>query len=470
MPKKPSLKINFILNALLTASSILFSLLSYPYVFRVLLPEGTGRVAFVTSMVSYFSMVAAVGVPTYGIRACAQVRDDPGKLNQTVQEIFLLNGIMTILSYGAMFGALYVIDRFRQEVPLFLVCGSTLLFNLIGMEWLYKGLEQYQYITIRSIIFKFLSIGLVFLLIRTPEDYVIFGGITVLATVGSKALNFFHVRSLVKFSRCKHYNLRKHLKPAFVFFALTVAATIYTNLDVVMLGFLKDNQEVGYYDAAVKIKALLVSLVTALGAVLLPRISYYIENNQLEQGMKLVKRAVNFVLFCSVPLAFYFIVMAENTILFLSGSSFQSSVIPMKIIMPTIIFIGLTNIIGFQMLVPFGKELEVFYSTLAGAIVDLILNMILIPWYGAAGAAAGTLFAEIAVLLVQLWFIRSQLSVVLQFSHFSKVLTAMIPAGLILVLLQNIHFSMLLLSLIITASAFFGTYLLILLLLKYRFD
>lgn len=127
-----------------------------------------------------------------------------------------------------------------------------------------------------------------------------------------------------------------------------------------MLGFLKDNQEVGYYDAAVKIKALLVSLVTALGAVLLPRISYYIENNYLDEGMRLVKQAVNFVLMCSIPLCFYFIFMAQNTILFLSGSGFQEAVIPMKIIMPTIIFIGLTNIIGFQMLVPFGKELEVF--------------------------------------------------------------------------------------------------------------
>jgi len=468
MPKKPSLKINFMLNSLLTASSILFSLLSYPHAFRVLLAEGTGRVAFVTSMVSYFSMVAALGIPTYGIRACAQVRDNPSKLNQTVQEIFLLNGIMTILSYIAIVISIHSVERFRQEAPLFLVCSSTLIFNLIGMEWLYKGLEQYQYITVHSIIFKFLSIALVFLFIQTSDDYIIFGAIMVLATVGSKALNFFHTRQLVKICRCKHYDLKRHLKPTFVFFALTIATTIYTNLDVVMLGFLKDNQEVGYYDAAVKIKALLVSLVTALGAVLLPRISYYIENNYLDEGMRLVKRAVNFVLMCSIPLCFYFIFMAQNTILFLSGSGFQEAVIPMKIIMPTIIFIGLTNIIGFQMLVPFGKELEVFYSTLVGAIVDLILNMLLIPRYGAAGAAMGTLFAELVVLLVQLFFIRTQLSIILQPIHLFKILVAMAPAGFFVLLLQRIYFSSIFLSLIVTAFVFFGTYLLGLLFLKYR--
>ncbi len=439
MPKKPSLKINFMLNSLLTASSILFSLLSYPHAFRVLLAEGTGRVAFVTSMVSYFSMVAALGIPTYGIRACAQVRDNPSKLNQTVQEIFLLNGIMTILSYIAIVISIHFVERFRQEAPLFLVCSSTLI-----------------------------SIALVFLFIQTSDDYIIFGAIMVLATVGSKALNFFHTRQLVKICRCKHYDLKRHLKPTFVFFALTIATTIYTNLDVVMLGFLKDNQEVGYYDAAVKIKALLVSLVTALGAVLLPRISYYIENNYLDEGMRLVKRAVNFVLMCSIPFCFYFIFMAQNTILFLSGSGFQEAVIPMKIIMPTIIFIGLTNIIGFQMLVPFGKELEVFYSTLVGAIVDLILNMLLIPRYGAAGAAMGTLFAELVVLLVQLFFIRTQLSIILQPIHLFKILVAMAPAGFFVLLLQRIYFSSIFLSLIVTAFVFFGTYMLGLLFLKYR--
>ena len=184
--------------------------------------------------------------------------------------------------------------------------------------------------------------------------------------------------------------------------------------------------------------------------------------------MRLVKRAVNFVLMCSIPFCFYFIFMAQNTILFLSGSGFQEAVIPMKIIMPTIIFIGLTNIIGFQMLVPFGKELEVFYSTLVGAIVDLILNMLLIPRYGAAGAAMGTLFAELVVLLVQLFFIRTQLSIILQPIHLFKILVAMAPAGFFVLLLQRIYFSSIFLSLIVTAFVFFGTYLLGLLFLKYR--
>ena len=157
-----SIKKNFIMNVILTASSLIFPLITFPYVSRILLPEGTGRVAFVLSSISYFSMVASLGIPTYGIRACAQVRDDQEKLSQTVQEIFIINACMTGLVYIAYFLSILMVEHLRQEKALFFLCGSTLFFNLIGMEWLYKALEQYQYITVRSLIFKAISVVLIF--------------------------------------------------------------------------------------------------------------------------------------------------------------------------------------------------------------------------------------------------------------------------------------------------------------------
>ena len=436
--KKTSLKENFVMNILLTTSSVLFSLVTFPYASRVLLPEGTGRVAFALSIVSYFSMMASLGIPTYGIRACAQVQDDPGKLNQVVQEIFLINAGMTVLAYGCYFCALLLVGQMRQEKTLFLICSSTLFFNLIGMEWLYKGLEQYRYIALRSLGVRAAAIILMLLLVRSQSDYLMYGALTVLANVGSNILNFINIRRVISLAPCKKYHLRRHLRPVFTFFALTVAVTIYTNLDVAMLGFLTSDQQVGYYNAAVKIKGLLVSFVTALWAVLLPRSSHYVSEGRMDEFSRLIRKAFGFSIFMTAPMVIYFLVMARRSILLVSGPAYGGSVLPMRIITPTIFCIGLTNMIGMQMLVPTGKEKLVVISTCAGAVTDVILNLCLIPRYASAGAALGTLVAEIVVLVVQLWTVRTELPGLLAASQLPKITAALVPATAVLIGVQHL--------------------------------
>lgn len=458
MPGNKSLKSNFIMNAILTASSFIFPLITFPYVSRVLLPIGTGKVAFVTSVVSYFSMAAMLGIPTYGIRACAQVRDDEKALSKTVHEIFFINLIMTILVCAAYFICLLTIPQFRQEKLLYLVCGSTILFNLLGMEWLYKALEEYRYITVRSIIFKFLSVLLMFLLVRSKDDYVFYGAISVFAGVGSNIINFFNVRKHITVKYLGPYDYTRHLKPVFTFFSLTVAAAIYTNLDIVMLGFIKGDVEVGYYNSAVKVKFILVTLVTSLSTVLLPRISYYVKNNMKKEYLDLAAKAFQFVILISLPLCIYFTVMAKESILFLSGSAFLGSVKPMQIIMPTIIFIGLTNIIGIQLLVPLEKEKLVLYSTCAGAVVNVILNAFLIPEMGASGAAWGTVAAEAVVLIVQVVFTRGVLKEIIGNLHILRIAVSLLAAGLGLGVARQFSSGMVFVDLVVTAAAFFGIY------------
>ena len=469
MPKSPSLKRNFMMNAVLTASSFLFPLITFPYISRVLLPEGNGRIAFATSVVSYFSMVASLGIPTYGIRACAQIRDDHKELSRTVQEIFMINAIMTTLVYLVFFAAVCMVPRFQAEKTLFFVCGSTILFNLLGMEWLYQALEQYQYITFRSILFKCLSVLLMFLLVHSKEDYIIYGGITVFANVGSYVLNFINARRYISHTPCLPLDLLRHLKPIFVFFALSVATTIYTNLDIVMLGFISGDTEVGYYNSAVKIKIILTTFVTSLGAVLLPRISYYVENGLKKKYLELIRKAFDFVSLSAVPLCIYFIIMANESILFLSGAAYGRSVIPMQIIMPTVLFIGLTNIIGIQLLVPLGKEKLVVFSTCVGAAADVILNILLIPCYGAAGAATGTVAAEFLVLIVQLWLIRRDAAVIFRSFQILKVIAAMLPAIIVLISVRLLPVHSTFLLLFLCALCFFGVYGIFLTLLRYRF-
>ena len=275
--KQKSLKLNFVMNAALTMSSIIFPIVTFPYVSRILMPSGTGRVTFATSLISYFSIFAQLGIPTYGIRACAQVRDDRAKLSKTVHELLIINLIMSFFVYIFLGVALVTVPRLFEDRILYIIISSTILLNVIGMEWLYKGLEKYSYITIRSIIFKFIALIAMFVFVHKKDDYIIYGAISIFAASASNILNIIHARKYIYFSFIGHYDLRKHLKAVLVFFAMSCATTIYTNLDTVMLGFMKSDIDVGYYNAAVKIKVILVQVVASLGGVLLPRCSYYVE-------------------------------------------------------------------------------------------------------------------------------------------------------------------------------------------------
>ena len=404
--KIKSVKFNFLMNAILTASSFVFPFITFPYISRVLLPEGVGKVNFATSVVSYFCMFAMLGIPTYGIRTCAQVRDDREELSRVVHEILFINFLMSIAVYGIYFWTLYNVPRLKSDFLLFCVTGATVFINIIGVEWLYKGLEQYSYITIRSIVFKIIAVCLMFLYVKDRTDYVVYGAISVFAAVGSNILNFINLRKYIDLRPVGNYHFQRHMRAILFFFLMSVATTIYTNLDVVMLGFMKDDTAVGYYSTAVKIKNILVSFVTALSTVLLPRVSYYIEHGMREQFIQTGQKALNFVILAAFPVTVYFTMFADESILLLSGDAFQGSVVPMIIIMPTVLFIGVTNILGIQILVPLGKEKLVFYSVLAGAVVDLLINAACIPGMAASGAALGTVIAEGVVLVVQVLMLK----------------------------------------------------------------
>lgn len=449
--------LNFVMNAILTMSQFLFSLITFPYISRILLPTGTGKVSFATSVVSYFALFAQLGIPTYGIRACAKVRDDRKALERTVQELFLINLIMSILAYIVLFLAIAFVPRMRQEKALFLIVGLTILFNAIGMEWLYKALEQYTYITVRSIIFKLIAVVAMFVLVHEQKDYVIYGGISILAASASNVFNFFHAHKYVSIKPVGSYNFRQHLKPIVIFFAMSCAATIYTNLDTVMLGFMTSDAEVGYYNAAVKIKSILVSVVTSLGVVLLPRASYYVECKLMDKFCRITHVALNFVILISVPLTVYFILFAKEGIFFLSGAEYEASIVPMQIIMPTLLFIGLTNIMGIQTLIPLGKEKVVLYSEIAGAVADLLLNVALIPSMASAGAAIGTVVAEGVVFAVQFWALRKEV-----LSSYQKVRYGTIVLALALAIASCLWVKTTALgsfaSLLVSAILFFAVY------------
>ena len=455
--KTKSLKLNFIMNAILTMSSFLFPLITFPYVSRILLPIGTGKVSFANSVVTYFVMISQLGIPTYGIRACAIVRDDEEKLKKTVYELFAINVVMSILAYIVFFAALIYVPRLRADRTLFLITGTLIFFNTIGVEWLYKALEQYTYITVRSIIFKFIALIAMFVLVHDVDDYVIYGGISIFAASASNAFNFIRLRKIIGKKKVSQLNFKQHFKPVFTFLIISCATTIYTNLDNVMLGFMKDDVEVGYYNAATKIKNILVSIVTSLGTVLMPRASYYLQNGMEDEFFKLSKKAVKFVFLAATSMMIYFMLFAREGVLFLSGEAFEGAILPMMIVMPTLFFIGLTNIMGIQMLVPMGREDAVMISTFAGAIVDLILNAIFIPMLGSTGAAIGTLVAEFVVLIVQMIYLKKDVRYLYSKQDYLKILAALliavVSAGIVKVFVPGVF-----IKLVISAVLFFGLY------------
>lgn len=455
--KRPSLGWNFVMSIILKMSALIFPLITFPYISRVLQADGYGKVQLAASFISYFVLVSQLGVPTYGIRACAVARDDRKKLTKTVHELMMIQAVMSAVSYVILFVLMQSIPRLAQERTLYLVCSASIFLGMIGMEWLFQAMEQYTYITMRSLLFKVLSIVAMFLLVHNKEDYVIYAGISVGAAVGSNIMNLTQLPKYIDLKPVRGCNVKQHVKPVLVFFAMVCAATIYTNLDSVMLGFMATDADVGYYSAAVKIKNLLVSVVAALGTVLLPRVSYYYKQNQMDAFWGVTRKALNFVVLLALPLSLYFMIYARDGIVFLSGSGYENAVLPMIVIMPTVLLIGLTNIMGMQILVPTGRENMVMYSTIAGAVVNLIANAILIPQYKATGAAIGTLIAEFVVLVMQYIVLRKDISGIFRKGGILRiVITAVISAALCpwVKMLPISEFF----TLAISAVIFFGSY------------
>lgn len=460
-----SIKKNFFMNVLLTLSTFIFPLITFPYVSRVLTPIGTGKVAMATSFIQYFVMFAQLGIPTYGIRAVAKVRDNREKLTKTVHELLLISAATSLLAYIILFICIPTIPRIAAEKPLYYIMSTNIFLNCIGMEWMYRGLEQYTYITVRSIIFKFIALVAMFLFIHEQQDYVIYGVTSIVASSLSYVLNFVNARKYIDMKWVGGYDFKPHLKAVAIFLAMSVATTVYTHLDTVMLGFMTTDADLGYYNAAVKIKTVLVSIVTSLGAVLLPRASYYVEHKRMKDFKIIAAKALDFVFVAAVPVTIFFIYFARQGIMLLSGDAYMGSIQPMQILMPTTLFIGITNILGIQILVPLGKERSVLNSEILGAIIDLILNFILIPKYAATGAAIGTLVAEFGVLIYQVVVLWTVIRPLLRKISYAKILVASflslaatfwIPA----LGLKNIY------TLAIASVMFFGIYLLYLIVRK----
>lgn len=476
--KMHSVKFNFIMNFIMSASSIVFPLITFPYISRVLMATGNGKVATASAVITYFNMFASLGIPTYGIRACAKVRDNKEKLSKTVQELLIINSVTMLLTLLVFIGSVIWVPEFAAEKELYIINGIGMVLNMFAITWLYNALEQYAYITVVNMIVKVVSLVLMFLFVKEPKDYVLYGAVTVFASSASYVFNFVYATKFITLKKSGPYDFRVHMKPIFRFFAMSAATSVYTNLDVVMLQFMQGNTEVGYYNAAIKVKTILVTLITSLGTVLLPRLSYYVKKEKIHDFYRMISKAVNFVVIAGLPVTIYFMLFAGESIQFLAGKGYEGAVAPMVILMPTVLLIGLSNITGIQILTPQNLEQKVLNSILCGAVVDFLLNLLLIPKMASQGAALATMIAEVVVLIVQCLYLRDMIKDIVKAVSGVKIVGAMIlgtTAGILVKLLLNLSgrgWSLELQSFImlaVSACMFFGVYGLALLVMKEEF-
>ena len=400
MEKEKSLLQNYIFNLIKTLNGILFPIITFAYSSRILGVDGVGKVNFAKSVITYFSMLAMLGMNYYGTREAAKLRNDRDKLSQFCLEMLFINGFTTIIAYILLTVSLLSIPLLRDYRNLLLICSSAIALQGMGMEWLYQAMEEYRYIAIRSFLFQIISLIAMILLVRDESDVVPYAVLTVMASSGSYVLNFINARKYVRFHQGMHLVILKHVKPLLWLFAMAVSIELYTVLDTTMLGFLKGDTAVGLYTAATNVERLVNTVITSLGVVLIPRLSFYMGEKAHKKTDDLICKGYNYTFLLSIPAAAGLFMLSDEIILFFSGAQFVSAGLTMRIMTPVVILIPFSMMTNQQTFVPMGKEKLILLSTSAGAVTNLILNSLLIPRFAENGAAWASVIAEMVVAAV----------------------------------------------------------------------
>ena len=400
---RSSIKRNAVLNAFCAVLKIAFPLVTFPYAARILLPDGIGQVNFANSVVSFFAIFADFGLYYYGSREGAKLRDDKAELSKFAKETFILNIGTCAISFAALLATALSIGKLREIFPLIMISSSQIIFSCSAFYWLYTAQEDYEYITKRQIAFQIFGIIFLYLFVHTKEDVNWYCAMGVLVNVGSNLSNFFHSRKFIDWKNGNsNFDVLKHVKPALPFLGIVLATSIYTIIDTSMLGLISDNVQTGFYSAANKINKLLLGIVTAATAVLLPRISIYEDKNERGKTIDLFTKAFCASLFFAIPAASGLMILREPIMTLVSGKDFLQASEAMLYLSPTFVAISLSTLIGMQLFTPLKKERYTLYAEILGVILNLSINLFLIPKYGALGAAIGSLIAECGVLLFEL--------------------------------------------------------------------
>lgn len=451
---------NIAWNLLLSLSSLLFSLLTFPYVTRVLGVQTNGAISFASSLVSYFALFAGLGISTYGVKACAQVKQDREKLSQVAQELWIISAAAAAVVLGVLYLLLLFVPALHRYRGWMLVYSANIWLNVLGMNWMYQGIEKFRFIAIRSLVFKLLSLVLVFIFVRDAQDGLCYAVISVFASGAGNLCNAICAHRHIRCRPLSSYQFKRHCKPLALLFATTLAVNVYSQMDTVMLGFFCGDYATGIYSVAVKIKTILLSMFSSASVVMLSSLAAAGKGGEGEVR-PLLQRSYAMTIFITVPVCVYGILLAQESVVFLSGADFAIAGVPMKILMPTVVLSALSQIIGSQYSVSTGRERNLMVAVVSGAAVNLACNALLIPRFGYNGAALGTLIAEAAQCAIQMLLAREIIQQVFCPKKLCKVgLAAAVAAALVLLLRQACaplgEFKWLMLSALLFGTVYIG--------------
>ena len=395
-----SVKKNYFFSLLDTVLGIAFPLITFPYVTRILSPGDIGQVQFYLNIIGYITLFTAFGIPLYGVREVAKKRGNVVERNRSTLELLVLHIILTAVGYLVVFILCLTVGKIQENIVLFGVLSLGLFFSTIGCSWFYQAMEDFEYITIRSLLVKIISLILLFTLVKNSDDILWYAIVLVCGSAGNNIFNLIRLSKYIKRVDIQgRLTPFTHVRPASKIFALNLTIGLYTQLSVFLLGFMQSNEDVGYYSMAQKIIAVVNSVVLTLSTVLLPRLSQYVGNHQDAEFKFLGDKAISFVLAISVPMCTGLIFLSKPIIFVMFGQDYYPSIAVLALYAPIIAIIGLSQVFGKSILYSTGHEGLMITCTFIGMITYLVVGVPGVKYFSIIGGVFGSLCAETAVTL-----------------------------------------------------------------------
>lgn len=434
----PSVKTNMILNSIKGLMSVLFPLITFPYVSRVLGVAQLGKYNFASSIISYVVLIAGLGIQTYAIREGAKIREHKELINRFSSQIFTINIISTVIAYLIFLLLIFSVSKLQTYTVLLLVLSIQVIFRAIGVEWLFSVFEDFKYITIRSIIFQILSLILMFLLVNDENDLIVYTSIMVFSAVGANVLNYFRSRKYCCFGLTSHPCIFKHLKGILIFFATTVTITIYVSSDTTILGFLCGDFEVGIYSVSVKVYSIVKTILSSAIVVSIPRLSSQVASKESKSFKDTALDIYGTLLTFLLPAVVGLYLLKQDVVLLISGNDYSAASTSMGILAISSFFAMGAYFWGQCVLVPTDREKELLIITVISALVNILLNLILIPLWKENAAAFTTVIAELITFVYCRYLGRKNIDINCIKNDILKIICGCAIMSLVIIIIKHL--------------------------------
>lgn len=433
MKSNNSIVSNYLYNLMYQLLTLITPFITAPYTAKVFGAVGIGMESYVSSVTYYFSLFGALGIAVYGQREIARTQYNREIMSKTFWELFFLRMISTVFCICVY---IFIIINMKHDQIYFLISSITLISGIFDISWFLMGIEMFKILVIRNSIIKIISIAILFIFIKKADQLILYMFISSATICISNLLLWPVVKKQLVSVKIRELNIKRHLKETLIYFIPTIATSIYTVLDKVMLGMLTSGTvENGYYEQANKIINMAKTVLLSLNTVMLPKLSGLYAQGKKENVRCAVLQSLKFAALIGIPLSFGLVGIADNFVTWFLGSEFGGTVSCIQIMAWLVIIIGVSNCLECQYITPIGRKRESNKIVITGAVINFFLNMLLIPRWGSKGAAIASVVAEIVITIMYLILCRQILALTeLVKISYKKIFAACLMWGLIILL------------------------------------